>query len=348
VPALDAQEYRALCADIKRRGILVPLDVTRAGVLLDGRARLEAARELGLDDVPVREVAPDDETEYLVLAAIRRRHLNASQRAALALELEDYRRARAAGRKRQRANLAQYSEEATLPPRGERTRELGARLVGVSARTLQDAATVLEADPDLFAQMKAGRVPAHRAAKRIRRERKLAALSSAPPLPPGRFDLVYADPPWRSHSPSSDWAPENHYPTLTAREIQEIVVPAADEAILFLWAVNGLLPQALSVMAAWGFEYRTNLVWVKDWIGLGFWARNRHELLLVGRRGRFPLPDEADRPDSVIEAPRGRHSEKPACVYELLERMYPAASRLELFARSSRPGWTSWGNEVRA
>ena len=110
--------------------------------------------------------------------------------------------------------------------------------------------------------------------------------------------------------------------------------------------MNSRLQQALDVVRAWGFEYKTNLVWVKPSIGLGSWARNRHELLLVGRRGSFGVPDPEDRPDSVIEAARGRHSQKPFCIYDLLERMYPDASKLELFARTNRPGWTSWGNEV--
>jgi N6-adenosine-specific RNA methylase IME4 len=198
----------------------------------------------------------------------------------------------------------------------------------------------------LFEELKAGTLPAHRAAKRVRRERVLAAIPDAPAMPEGPFDLLYADPPWRSQSPSSVWSAEQHYPTLTVEEIAVLKPPADDDAVLFLWAVNGQLPDALTVMGAWGFTYKTNLAWVKPWIGLGHYVRNRHELLLVGTRGTFPLPDEPDRPDSVIEAPRTRHSEKPARVYELLERMYPTATRVELFARKARRGWAAWGNQV--
>jgi excisionase family DNA binding protein len=113
-----------------------------------------------------------------------------------------------------------------------------------------------------------------------------------------------------------------------------------------MWAVSCLLPEALEVMEAWGFRYLTNLVWVKPSIGPGRRVRNRHELLLYGQKGKLPAPDPEDLPDSVIEAPRGRHSEKPAVVYELIERMYPRASKVELFARGkARPGWVVWGNE---
>ena len=346
VPPLAPRARAAFVADVAAHGVLTPLEVTAAGIVLDGHERLQAARELGLDVVTVRVVAPRDECAYMLRAALTRKHLDESQRAALALELDAFECEREQARARQRANLKQNAEVATLPPRGERTRERFAQIADVSPRTIQDVSTVRDADPDLFAEVKAGRLPAHRAAERIRRARRLSELGPAPPLPPASFELIYADPPWRSSSPGSRWAPEKHYPTMATSEIAALAVPASPDAVLFLWAVNGLLPDALAVMEAWGFEYRTNLVWVKDWIGLGFWARNRHELLLVGRRGGFPVPDEADRPDSVIEAPRGRHSEKPAAVYELLERMYPDASKLELFARQTRSGWSAWGNEV--
>jgi N6-adenosine-specific RNA methylase IME4 len=95
-----------------------------------------------------------------------------------------------------------------------------------------------------------------------------------------------------------------------------------------------------------GFTYKANAVWVKQSIGLGHWFRNRHELLLVRIRGGFRAPEGEDRCDSVIEGERREHSQKPDRVYELLEQMYPQASKLELFARNARPGWTAWGKEA--
>ena len=133
---------------------------------------------------------------------------------------------------------------------------------------------------------------------------------------------------------------------MSLEELAAIELPTAEEALLLLWAVNMLLPQALRLIEAWGFHYKTNLVWVKPSIGQGYWARNRHELLLLATRGRFPLAEPDCRPDSVIEAPRGRHSEKPAGVYESIERAWPEASKLELFARQARPGWAAWGNQL--
>jgi N6-adenosine-specific RNA methylase IME4 len=178
---------------------------------------------------------------------------------------------------------------------------------------------------------------------------ELRSLPSAerPALPAGTFDVLLADPPWRYEDvKTASRAVENHYPTMDVEDIAALEVPAAADALLFLWATSPKLAEAIGVLEAWGFDYRTNLVWVKDRIGMGFYARQRHELLLVGRRGDPGVPDEADRPDSVIEAPRLEHSAKPSIVHDLIETMYPGRSYCELFARTPREGWTSWGNEV--
>ncbi len=347
VPALAGGEYRALLEDIRERGVLTPLEITEAGVVLDGHERLRAARELGLRELPVRTVSPADEFEYMLRSSLIRRHLSGSQRAALVVELAEYRLAREEGKERRRANLHGSPDVVALPHRGERTREWAARLAGVSPRTIQDAATVREGDPALFEQVKAGTQTAEQAARRVRQARKRAQLGPAV-MPEGPFDLVYADPPWRSGNPESAYAPENHYPTMTQAEITALPIPAAEDAVLFLWATAPLLPQALEVMAAWGFEYKTELVWVKPSIGLGNWLRHRHEPLLLGRRGRFACPPFERRVDSVMTAERGRHSEKPECAYERLEWMYPDARKVELFARRQRPGWAVYGNEIAA
>jgi len=87
-------------------------------------------------------------------------------------------------------------------------------------------------------------------------------------------------------------------------------------------------------------------VWVKDKIGLGYFVRNQHELLLVATRGDMPSPSPANRQPSVIEAPRREHSRKPDEAYALIERMYPSLPKIELFARNTRSGWDPWGNEA--
>ena len=128
--------------------------------------------------------------------------------------------------------------------------------------------------------------------------------------------------------------------------IKALPVPAAGDCVLFLWATVPMLPQALEVVVAWGFEYRSHCIWHKDKVGLGYWFRNRHELLLVGTRGNIPAPGQGEQAPSVIEAPRALHSEKPVAFAEMIERLYPNVPKLEMFARAPRAGWDAWGDEV--
>lgn len=347
LPPLGAAEYKAFVADVAERGLTTPLVINPAGVVFDGHNQLRAAIELGLPTVAVRVIEVEDERGYMLRAAIRRRNLSPQQKAAVAIELVDYDREREQADMRRRANLQRGAEVATLPPRGK-TRDEIARVAGCSARTVQDVITVKDEHPDRFEQVKAGTLSAHQQAQEIRRQRRVQALAEAPPLPERPYPVIYADPPWRSDNPDAPWAPENHYPTMELVDIKALPVPSAPDALLLLWAVNAQLPQALDVMSAWGFTYKGNLVWVKPSPGLGRRIRNQHELLLLGVKGGFPCPSGSDVPASVVTADRGRHSEKPEIFYELIERMYPACPKLELFARTSaRPGWTVWGNEAQ-
>lgn len=165
------------------------------------------------------------------------------------------------------------------------------------------------------------------------------------------YDIILADPPWRFAS-NSDARPgrnaRRHYPCMKPEEIAELPVGdlAGDAALLLLWVTVPHLPTGLQVMDAWGFGYVSGLVWCKSRIATGFWVRNRHELLLLGKRGRFPCPRPAPFGDSVIEAPQREHSRKPTHVHEMVEKAWPMARRVELFARARRPGWDVWGDEV--
>jgi len=165
-------------------------------------------------------------------------------------------------------------------------------------------------------------------------------------LPTGKYAVIYADPPWQYDNSGFNEAADNQYPTMPLDEICELpITDLADETtVLFLWATNPLLPEALKVLAAWGFEYKTNIAWIKDaGRGKGWYLKSKHELLLIGVKSETPHPIE--RPDSCFEADRGSvHSRKPEKAYEIIESMYPG-SKIELFSRVARNGWDSWGNE---
>ena len=166
--------------------------------------------------------------------------------------------------------------------------------------------------------------------------------------------MIYVDPPWRfephSRDTGLDRAPDRHYGTMTFADIKAMPVPAAPDSVLFLWAITPMLPQAIEVMAAWGFTYVSCYVWVKSKIGLRYWTRGQDEELLIGKRGRIPAPAPGEQFSSVFvepkNAPPGGHSVKPAYFAEIIERQFPGVAKLELFSRSPRPGWTSHGDQL--
>lgn len=188
--------------------------------------------------------------------------------------------------------------------------------------------------------------------RRKQREVELAekTIAASTKLGTKLYPVLYADPPWRfkpySDETGMDRAADNHYPTMTIDKLLEMKVPAAKDAVLFLWATVPMLPEALTLMQRWGFAYKSHFIWRKNKAGTGYWNRNQHELLLVGTRGNIPAPAPGDQYSSVIEAPREGHSRKPAAFAEMIDEMFPSSEGLELFARGPRLGWDTWGNEA--
>jgi N6-adenosine-specific RNA methylase IME4 len=222
-----------------------------------------------------------------------------------------------------------------------------------------DALTKLPEDKqrDLIERAKAGesvRVKLELArARRAEREQGLAASTEAASKALGEklYGVLYVDPPWSNgdHPPHNDLTRgcERHYPTMQLADLKALKVPAANDCALFMWATVPLLPEALELMTSWGFEYKTAVTWVKDRIGIGYWARGQCEHLLVGVRGEVPSPVlGGDQLPAVIGAPRLKHSEKPPEFATTIERLFPTVPKLEMFARKARPGWDVWGNEA--
>jgi N6-adenosine-specific RNA methylase IME4 len=175
----------------------------------------------------------------------------------------------------------------------------------------------------------------------------------------GRFGTILADPPWQFQNRTGKMAPEHkrlsRYSTMTLQDILELPVHmfAAERAHLYLWVPNALLPEGLQVMRAWGFQYKSNLVWHKirkdgcsDGRGVGFYFRNVTELILFGVRGKGVRTLDPGRSQVNLIATRKReHSRKPDELYPLIESC-SWGPYLELFARTRREGWTVWGNEA--
>jgi N6-adenosine-specific RNA methylase IME4 len=161
--------------------------------------------------------------------------------------------------------------------------------------------------------------------------------------------VVYADPPWQYEFAVSDSRKiENQYPTMTVEKIAAEDPAPAEDAVLFLWVTSPKLPEGLQIMEAWGFRYRTSMVWVKAQIGMGYYARGQHELLLIGALGSLPAPEPEVRPPSVIDSRRAEHSAKPD-LRPLLDTMYPDLLKREMFSRRPADGlWLVHGNQCQA
>lgn len=175
-----------------------------------------------------------------------------------------------------------------------------------------------------------------------------------------RYGTILADPPWQFQNKTGKMAPEHRrlsrYNTMTLDDIKALPIARLgnDPCHLYLWVPNALLLEGLQVMEAWGFTYKTNLVWYKtrkdggpDGRGVGFYFRNVTELVLFGVRGRNARTLDAGRRQVNLLATRKReHSRKPDELYDIVEQC-SRGPYLELFARHGRPGWDQWGNEYQ-
>jgi N6-adenosine-specific RNA methylase IME4 len=172
--------------------------------------------------------------------------------------------------------------------------------------------------------------------------------------PHGGFQMIMADPPWSFGNWSAKGEAKNpvaHYDCAPLDWIKALPVAglAADDCVLWLWATNPMLPQAIEVMAAWGFTFKTAGHWVKRTrhgklaFGTGYVLRCAGEPFLIGTRGK---PKTTRSVRSVIEGPIREHSRKPDEAFAAAEAMMPDARRIELFSRQPRAGWTTWGNET--
>jgi N6-adenosine-specific RNA methylase IME4 len=183
-------------------------------------------------------------------------------------------------------------------------------------------------------------------------------MSSLPGLSLQPFATVLADPPWQFQNKTGKVSPEHkrlrRYRTMSCDEIcaMPVAAHAADKSHLYLWCPNALLEDGLAVMKAWGFQYKTNIVWYKirrdggpDGRGVGFYFRNVTELLLFGVRGRLRTLQPGRTQVNLLNTRKQEHSRKPDEFYQLIESCSPGPY-LELFARARREGWTQWGDEV--
>lgn len=361
-PPMSEDQFTALMRDIAENGLRQPI-VIYENKILDGRHRYKACINLGRQPVSVIYDG-DDPLGYVISHNLSRRHLDESQRAMIGARIANMKSGRP-------------SKSGKILPVSMTNDEAAARL-SVSDQSIKSAKKVInKGTDDLKAAVESGQIAVSVAAKiadlgpdqqaeviaaprpdqaikkiaRQEKEQELAertitqTMSSDGKL----YGVIYADPPWKfeTHSENGmDRSADNHYPTMSMFDMLTLDVPAANDCVMFMWATVPMLPEAIDLMDSWGFEYKSHIVWIKDRIGTGYWTRNKHEMLLIGTKGKVPAPAMGTQPPSVIELPLGRHSEKPAFFADMISTLYPTTPKLEMFARVGRVGWDVIGNEA--
>lgn len=385
-PWIEGAAFEDFKEDIRQNGVREPI-VFLDGQILDGRNRYMAARELQIE-YPRIEYTGSDPLGFVISTNLKRRHLTESQRAMVATRLANLEKGRPAedksanlrinfGDEKPEAPAFTQSQAATMLNVSERSIQTAKKVSEHGAPELISAvesgiASVSAAadistlpKPEQIEIVAKGEKEILEAAKQIRAARavdrreerldKIAEISkgNADLSTDIRYSVIYADPPWRYENPpmgGTNRSIENHYPTMTLEDICAMPVAdlATDDAMLYLWATAPKLVECMKVIEAWGFEYRTNIVWDKEVIGMGYHARNQHEILLIAKRGDIPPPQAGKQPSSVHREKRAEHSAKPHFYYEMIEQAYPQLSKIELFCRSPREGWSVWGNQSEA
>jgi len=366
IPPLTDEERQQLEANILADGCRDPLVTWQEeGILLDGHNRFAICKE---HDIPfdVREISlPDRDAakRWVILNQRGRRNISPSVYAMLGAKFANL----SWGQKKGEVEFSTSLNEA-------------AHLFGVSRDYVIQACKVIkQGTSELQEAVMAGDVAVSTAAeishlkaneqnevidqgakaviakakevRAKRREKKRSAITvGSSSTPTGKYRVLYADPPWQyGNKGLTEYGhAESHYPTMPLADLCAMPVAewAEDDAVLFLWATSPMLEDALKVITAWGFTYKTSMVWDKVKHNFGHYVSVRHEFLLIATRGSC-TPDTPKLFDSVQTIERSaQHSEKPEEFRQIIETIYTHGTKLELFGRAKHIGWEVHGNQL--
>lgn len=349
----------SLKGSIESVGMLQPIVVRADMGIVIGVRRLEACRELGWVEIEATVVS-DWEADRLEQAEIEentiREDFQLSDLVGIARYLEGKAQEEAKARQGARTDLGE--EHSGKLPESERgdSRDLVVAGLPISATSMRKARAVVEAhEEDIekygWAQDEMDRTgKIDNVYKRLMDLKYREEIEANPPVyPEGKYGILLVDPPWQyDFAASSTRAIENQYATMSLEELGELPVGdwCLDDGVLYMWVTAPKGKDAHWLLEQWGFEYKTNIVWVKDRIGMGYYARNQHELVYIATRGKPRVPDAPSRQSSVFDGERMKHSEKPR-LHGMLSEQYPQVPKLEMFARQvARPrddDWSFWG-----
>lgn len=357
-------DLESLKQSIEDIGLLHPVVINEENVLIAGRRRLEAykltkERVVPVTVIPLQQIVLGEYAENA-----ERLDLQVSESVAIAAEVQAIEDREAAKRRKETEGRPKKGSRKTTgdspavsdEPRRATTKT--AKAVGMGRQKLERAREVVEAadaDPEEFGDLveemdRTGRVTGVH--KKLKNRRQVAQIAKEPPpLPKGPFRVIVADPPWAYEKRASDASHRevSPFPSMSIRDIKamDVEAMACTNCILWLWTTNAHMEEAFGVVKKWGFMQKTILTWVKNKLGMGDWLRGKTEHCLLAVRGKPTVTtcDSGEAPTTVIHGKVREHSRKPEEFYELVERLCPG-SKLELFARERRKGWTVHGSET--
>ncbi len=357
IPPLTGEEYNTLRDSIKSEGVRDAV-VLWNDIVIDGHNRYSIATELGIDfKTASKEFESRDKVkEWIILNQFGRRNLTPFQRAELALVYKGLFVAKA------KENLSltggdkksgcQNSDKPIINPID--TKKEISKIADVSHDTIYKVEKIkAKATDETINKVRSGNISINEAFKQVKTEEKKKEIEDkkieldieALQQPEGLFDVIVIDPPWNygTQYNAGTRRVANPYPEMTTEEISNIELPAKDDCVLYLWATHKYLFEAKKIMDNWGFEYKATLVWNKEQMGMGDWFRMQCEFCLVGIKGKPLFANQSER--DIINEQRREHSRKPEAFYEMVNRLN-AGRKLDYFSRTSRDGWSVYGNET--
>lgn len=371
-PDMKKVAFEALKLSISKRGLQTPI-ATQGGKIVDGRQRYLACLELGITPEYKEIGAEECPITFSFQMNAARRHLTDFEKVQVASKLKmlpkgSNQHTAAEGGEMglsQAAICKMLGIKICSLQRGRKILNKGTlELIGAVEKeriSLAFGAEIADLEPDH--QKRLAMMSEKAAVKELRREmnlliiqkrraeqiKRFEELSKQSQLIEGffgvlgKFSFLLVDPPWDYLGLLGTPYPTMPTDDICAMPVQDI---CHEHALMFMWAPSAMLPDALRIIAAWGFTYKTSAVWDKQRAGQGAYFRQQHEFLLVATKGSVPQVNPLTTYSSVISSLAREHSRKPDCVYEMIEHMYPELDKIELFSRNERAGWTMWGNEA--
>lgn len=363
IPSLNLEELSSLEASLKHEGCRDPLVVWN-NTIIDGHHRYAICTKHGISFDVVEKSELETELDvklWMINNQFSRRNLPTETRLALAYRFKEFEADKAKERQGTRNDLVDSDINIAQPVGRSKTFEcknrgrgtLGeiAKKAGVSHTTAEQYDTIQrKGSEEQKAEVAEGKSSIKKVYTQIQKAERLEKNKAAE-WPKGKYRVIYADPPWHygdERSGGNHGGAVDHYNTMSINELKNMPLSSLteDNAVLFLWATAPLLPEALELINAWGFKYKTNFIWDKVKHNMGHYNSVRHELLLIATNGSC-TPDNVQLFDSVQSIERtDRHSEKPEEFRKIIDTLYTYGNKLEMFARKQVEGWEVFGNEL--